>query len=328
MNPFKDREDAMMWYYNTHSMPESPLPQSPQNIIDYSPPQQWQLQDFIPMQPLPTEPMPTEPFREIVSKEPLVSYFGTGQAVPLGWQLTDITNYNMLYNDLKDTPVALGPPGEIPDAWKENPYLSEFGENPWPEYEDAEGFKEEAMQPFKRGPDGITPVWSWEIGDVENNSSTPPLSGLPIIPISDSTTTPLPDSGLLAPEEYIPETPDYSSFPPLDSYDFSGFESYVDSLPAGNHSYEGVIQDYIGRPLSPEESAMLSPEYSKLGEIRNLFGEPEDYTSNMPMIDPGEPSPPPNSDGLMGIVGGGIIDPGPVFDMQTAEGYEAYLNSL
>ena len=89
-----------------------------------------------------------------------------------------------------------------------------------------------------------------------------------------------------------------------------------------------MIQDYIGRPLSPKERAMLSPEHSKLGEIKNLFGEPEDYTSNMPMIDPGEPSPPPNSDGLMGIVGGGIIDPGPVFDMQTAEGYEAYLNSL
>ena len=32
-------------------------------------------------------------------------------------------------------------------------------------------------------------------------------------------------------------------------------------------------------------------------------------------IDPGEPSfePPPNNDGLMGIVGGGIIDPGPIY---------------
>lgn len=321
MNPFKDREDAMMWYYNTHRMPESPLPQSPQNIIDYSPPQQWQLQDWIPTEPLPTEP--TEPAPTPVSDEPLVSYFKRGAGTQ-GWDLTPITYYNMHYNDSQTGPMPLAPPGEIPDDLK----MHDWGPNPWPEYEDAEGFKEEAMQPFKRGPDGITPVWSWEIGDVENNSSIPPLSGLPIIPISDSTTTPLPDSGLLPPEEYIPETPDYSSFPTLDSYDFSGFESYVDSLPAGNHSYEGVIQDYIGRPLSPEERAMLSPEHSKLGEIRNLFGEPEDYISNMPMIDPGEPSPPPNSDGLMGIVGGGIIDPGPVFDMQTAEGYGAYLNSL
>ena len=290
MNPFKDREDAMMWYYNTHSMPESPLPQSPQNIIDYSPPQQWQLQDFIPMQPLPTEPMPTEPI-PTEPTEPAATDPATQKAPD---------HFVLDYNH--------------PDGgyWKEGTE-STWIRYPGGGYWSGGDIPDKAMEYYK---------------SLENEGLISSDSLLPIIPISDSITTPLPDSGLLAPEEYIPETPDYSSFPPLDSYDFSGFESYVDSLPAGNHSYEGVIQDYIGRPLSPEESAMLSPEHSKLGEIRNLFGEPEDYTSNMPMIDPGEPSPPPNSDGLMGIVGGGIVDPGPVFDMQTAEGYEAYLNSL
>ena len=301
MNPFKDREDAMMWYYNTHSMPESPLPQSPQNIIDYSPPQQWQLQDFIPMQPLPTEPMPTEPAPTPVDSA-IDPSFSTSPTEP-GIGAASQKAVDSFWLD-KSHP--------------EGGYWLEGGTSYWMTYPgggywSGGDIPDKAMEYYK---------------SLENEGSMGSDSSLPIIPISDSTTTPLPDSGLLAPEEYIPETPDYSSFPPLDSYDFSGFESYVDSLPAGNHSYEGVIQDYIGRPLSPEESAMLSPEYSKLGEIKNLFGEPEDYTSNMPMIDPGEPSPPPNSDGLMGIVGGGIIDPGPVFDMQTAEGYEAYLNSL
>jgi hypothetical protein len=290
MNPFKDREDAMMWYYNTHSMPESPLPQSPQNIIDYSPPQQWQLQDFIPMQPLPTEPMPTEPI-PTEPTEPAATDPATQKAPD---------HFVLDYNH--------------PDGgyWKEGTE-STWIRYPGGGYWSGGDIPDKAMEYYK---------------SLENEGLMSSDSLLPIIPVSDSITTPLPDSGLLAPEEYIPETPDYSSFPPLDSYDFSEFESYVDSLPAGNHSYEGVVQDYIGRPLSPEESAMLSPEHLKLGEIRNLFGEPEDYTSNMTIIDPGEPSPPPNSDGLMGIVGGGIVDPGPVFDMQTAEGYEAYLNSL
>lgn len=147
--------------------------------------------------------------------------------------------------------------------------------------------------------------------------SPPPLSGLPIIPISDSTTTPLPDVPPPFSEDYLSPEHDYSEYPPLDSYDYSGLESYFDSLPPGVHTYEDVLSNYIGRPVSPEESSMLFPEHSKLGEIRNLFDlkSAEDYYSPMPMIDPGEPSfePPPNNDGLMGIVGGGIIDPGPVY---------------
>jgi hypothetical protein len=332
---FIDKEDLMRWYYNTHRMPDmsapiSPLSQSPQNIIDYSP--QWQLQDGIPMQPLPTEPMPTESAPTPVSDKPLVSYSPTlvsdepfvsyfkRSAGTQGWDLSPITYYNMLYNDSLTGPMPLAPPGEIPDDLKRY----DWGPNPWPEYKDAEGFKEEAMQPFKRGPDGIKPVWSWEIGDVENNSSIPPLSGLPIIPISDSITTPLPDSELLVPENLPQEERDYPEH--IEPYDHEGFSSYLDSLPPGQHSYESVLEGFTGRKLTPQEESVFDPFPNQ--PIRNLFGEPEDYTSNMPMIDPREPSPPPNSDGLMGIVGGGIIDPGPVFDMQTAEGYEAYLNSL
>jgi len=279
------------------------------------------------MEPLPTEPAPTpvdsaidlslsasptEPTESAptpVSDEPLVSYFKRGAGTQ-GWDLTPITYYNMHYNDSQTGPMPLAPPGEIPDDLK----MHDWGPNPWPEYADAEGFKEEATQPFKRGPDGITPVWSWEIGDVENNSSTP-------IPISDSTTTPLPYVPPPFSEDYLPPEHDYSGYPPLDSYDYSGLESYFDSLPAGAHTYEDVLSNYIGRPVSPEESSMLSdmyfPEHSKLGEIRNLFDlkSAEDYYSPMPTEDPFDPSfnPPPNNDGLLGIVGGGIIDPGPVY---------------
>ena len=157
-----------------------------------------------------------------------------------------------------------------------------------------------------------------QFGETESTAdlgSTPPLASLPIIPISDSVTTPLPDSILPPPEEYIPETPDYSSFPPLESYDFSGFESYVDSLPEGAYSYEGAIQDYIGRPLTPNEKEMFTQQESNLGNIRNLFDvmSPEDYYSSTPILPP-DSFIPENNDGLMNIVGGGIIDPGPVMD--------------
>ena len=70
------------------------------------------------------------------------------------------------------------------------------------------------------------------------STTTPPLSSLPIIPISDSTTTPLPYVPPPSSEDYFPPEQDYSAYPPLDSYDYPGpvyseeeYAAYLDSLP-------------------------------------------------------------------------------------------------
>jgi len=118
----------------------------------------------------PYTPLEFEPFEPetssvrddytIVDDEPLASYYYPGPGTER-WKYSDITSYNMHYNDSQTGPSPLAPPGEIPSYLLGNPHYA-IPANPWPEYADAEGFKEEATQPFSRGPDGITPTWSWK----------------------------------------------------------------------------------------------------------------------------------------------------------------------
>lgn len=317
LTPFKDEEDAMQWYYNTHSLPLDP---QQQGILDYfiMPPEQMPIkQNPFKQQELPVE-TPVEPMPKEIDYSRSVKAWGPSSggvpgSIRISQHMADWILNKYPEQEMSDRYQISGwntSEGTSPETgWTpiyDNPILS-FNEEINQEYHNSPEYKEYAK--FDTTPD-----------------STPPLASLPIIPISDSVTTPLPDSILPPPEEYIPETPDYSSFPPLESYDFSGFESYVDSLPTGTYTYEDAVQNYIGRPLTPSEEQMLLLETSELGSIRNLFDimSPEDYYSSMPILPP-ESEIPPNNDGLMGIVGGGIIDPGPIY---TAEEYEAYLDSL
>jgi len=122
----------------------------------------------------PYTPLEFEPFEPetssvrddytIVDDEPLASYFHRSPGTQ-EWRLIPITTYNRLYNDSLGGNLELAPPGELHSDFDKSPaqFLeNEVGPNPWPEYADAEGFKEEATQPFSRGPDGITPTWSWK----------------------------------------------------------------------------------------------------------------------------------------------------------------------
>ena len=121
-----------------------------------------EIPEYTPLDYEPFERSPPLGEREIT--EPLVSYWETIQNK---WDLATISKYNMDYNDSQGGPAPYAPPGEIPDYMYANPHLN-LPANPWPEYADAEGYAEEAIQPFSRGPDGITPVWSWEIEDTAN----------------------------------------------------------------------------------------------------------------------------------------------------------------
>ena len=304
LTPFKDEEDAMRWYYTPHSMA---FDSAPMGIIDYfqMPPQQ-----MFPEQP-PVESIPTE----IDYSRPVKTIGPAGGGVPGS---TRISQHRA------DWILDKYPEQELSNRYEISGWDTSVGTSPetgWiPVYNNPIlSWTKEINQEYINSPEYKEYYnIAEQFGETESTAdlgSTPPLASLPIIPISDSVTTPLPDSILPPPEEYIPETPDYSSFPPLESYDFSGFESYVDSLPEGAYSYEGAIQDYIGRPLTPNEKEMFTQQESNLGNIRNLFDvmSPEDYYSSTPILPP-DSFIPENNDGLMNIVGGGIIDPGPVMD--------------
>ena len=304
LTPFKDEEDAMRWYYTPHSMA---FDSAPLGIIDYfqMPPQQ-----MFPEQP-PVESIPTE----IDYSRPVKTIGPASGGVPGSTRISQ---------HMADWILDKYPEQELSNRYEISGWDTSVGTSPetgWiPVYNNPIlSWTKEINQEYINSPEYKEYYnIAEQFGETESTAdlgSTPPLASLPIIPISDSVTTPLPDSILPPPEEYIPETPDYSSFPPLESYDFSGFESYVDSLPEGAYSYEGAIQDYIGRPLTPNEKEMFTQQESNLGNIRNLFDvmSPEDYYSSTPILPP-DSFIPENNDGLMNIVGGGIIDPGPVMD--------------
>ena len=304
LTPFKDEEDAMRWYYTPHSMA---FDSAPMGIIDYfqMPPQQ-----MFPEQP-PVESIPTE----IDYSRPVKTIGPASGGVPGSTRISQ---------HMADWILDKYPEQELSNRYEISGWDTSVGTSPetgWiPVYNNPIlSWTKEINQEYINSPEYKEYYnIAEQFGETESTAdlgSTPPLASLPIIPISDSGTPPLPDSILPPPEEYIPETPDYSSFPPLESYDFSGFESYVDSLPEGAYSYEGAIQDYIGRPLTPNEKEMFTQQESNLGNIRNLFDvmSPEDYYSSTPILPP-DSFIPENNDGLMNIVGGGIIDPGPVMD--------------
>ena len=299
LTPFKDEEDAMRWYYTPHSMA---FDSAPMGIIDYfqMPPQQ-----MFPEQP-PVESIPTE----IDYSRPVKTIGPASGGVPGSTRISQ---------HMADWILDKYPEQELSNRYEISGWDTSVGTSPetgWiPVYNHPIlSWTKEINQEYINSPEYKEYYnIAEQFGETESTAdlgSTPPLASLPIIPISDSVTTPLPDS-ILPP----PEPPDYSSFPPLESYDFSGFESYVDSLPEGAYSYEGAIQDYIGRPLTPNEKEMFTQQESNLGNIRNLFDvmSPEDYYSSTPILPP-DSFIPENNDGLMNIVGCGIIYPGPVMD--------------
>jgi len=134
-------------------------------------------------------------------------------------------------------------------------------------------------------------------------------SSLPIIPISDSITTPLPSIPPPAPMPIPIPIPDNSLPPPIEEYNSSPhgagsadqFEYFLDSVPPGVYTHESMLQDFLGRPPNAEELYMLDLH-------NNQF--------NMPVIDPTIPGwePPKNNDGLLGIVGGGGLVDQPIWD--------------
>jgi hypothetical protein len=104
---------------------------------------------------------------------------------------------------------------------------------------------------------------------------------------------PVPDNSLPAPIE------EYNSSP-HGAGSSDQFESYLQSLEPGTYTHEGALEDFLGRPPNAQELYML--------DLRN-----NQY--NMPVIDPDSWEPPPNNNGLLGIVGGGLIpDAGPISD--------------
>ena len=98
--------------------------------------------------------------------------------------------------------------------------------------------------------------------------------------------------------------PDNSLPPPIEEYNSSPhgagsadqFESYLQSLEPGTYTHEKALEDFLGRPPNAQELYMLDLSNNQY---------------NMPVIDPYEPGweLPPNDHGLLGIVGGGLIDP-------------------
>ena len=313
LTPFKDEEDAMRWYYTPHSMA---LDSAPMGIIDYfqMPPQQMPTQQT-PLEQPPVE-TPVEPMQaEIDYSLPVKAWGPASGGVPgstkisqhmADWILNKYPEQEMSNRyDISGWDTSVGTSPET--VWTpiyDNPILS-YNQEINQEYLNSPEYKEYYNIAEQFG----------ETESTDDLESTPPLASLPIIPISDSITTPLEDSTLPPPQEYIPETYDESLFAPLESYDFSGFGSYLDSLPSGAITYEDAVQNYIGRPLTSSEEQMFIQQESNLGNIRNLFDimSPEDYYSSTPIIPP-DSFIPQNNDGLMNIVGGGIIDPGPVMD--------------
>jgi hypothetical protein len=315
LTPFKDEEDAMRWYYTPHSMA---LDSAPMGIIDYfqMPPQQMPPQQMPPQQmPSPVEtPVETMP-TEMDYSRPVKAWGPASGGVPGSTRISQ---------HMADWILNKYPEQEMSDRYSISGWDTSVGTSPetgWtPIYDNPIlSYNQEINQEYLNSPEYKEYYnIAEQFGETESTAdleSTPPLASLPIIPISDSITTPLEDSTLPPPEEYIPETYDESSFPPLESYDFSGFGSYLDSLPSGAITYEDAVQNYIGRPLTSSEEQMFIQQESNLGNIRNLFDimSPEDYYSSTPIITP-DSFIPQNNDGLMNIVGGGIIDPGPVMD--------------
>jgi hypothetical protein len=124
LNPFRDEEDAMQWYLNTHSMPVQT--QQREGLLDYipgpsslptkpgGPPESWDLMDdWIPYES--SEPIPTGdgvdpgPFFPIDDPEPLVLFQRmTGDSWI--WDYGTESHYNKLLSE--STPGFVGAPGE------------------------------------------------------------------------------------------------------------------------------------------------------------------------------------------------------------------------
>ena len=296
--------------------PPTQMPPDDQRYEDQYQKEPWMEQ----MPPPPPAPPPIDPGEffpiDVPPTEPLVSYFRPGIGTGWGeWDLSPISKYNMDYNDSQRSGGAndsqsgqryLAPPGKIPDYMYANPHLN-LPENPWPEYADAEGYAEEAIQPFSRGPDGITPVWSWKTGSDGlltggSGGITTPLPSIPS-PSPMPMPMPIPDNSLPAPIE------EYNSSP-HGAGSSDQFESYLQHFPPGTYTHEGALQDFLGRPPNAQELYMLDLNNN---QFNMPVIDPGDNQYNMPNVDPYNWELPPNNDGLLGIVGGGLVDQ-PIWD--------------
>jgi len=135
---------------------------------------------------------------------------------------------------------------------------------------------------------------------------------------SDGITTPLPS--IPSPAPMPMPIPDNSLPPPIEEYNSSPhgagssdqFESYLQHFPPGTYTHEGALEDFLGRPPNAQELYMLD---LRNNQFNMPVIDPGNNQYNMPNVDPYNWELPPNNNGLLGIVGGGLIpDAGPISD--------------
>mgnify|MGYP006081020203 CR=1 FL=1 len=135
---------------------------------------------------------------------------------------------------------------------------------------------------------------------------------------SDGITTPLPSIPSPSPMPMPMPIPDNSLPTPIEEYNSSPhgagstdqFESYLQHFPPGTYTHEGALQDFLGRPPNAQELYMLDLNNN---QFNMPVIDPGDNQYNMPNVDPYNWELPPNNDGLLGIVGGGLVDQ-PIWD--------------
>ena len=197
-----------------------------------------------------------------------------------------------------DTKIMWGPGGK--GYWIEGQSdMDEYGFNPLPP-----GPPSSVMQASEVIPGG----WgaSWVPYDQQ------------LTTISDSITTPLPSIPSPSPMPMPMPIPDNSLPPPIEEYNSSPhgagstdqFESYLQHFPPGTYTHEGALQDFLGRPPNAQELYMLD---LRNNQFNMPVIDPGDNQYNMPIIDSDNWEPPKNNDGLLGIVGGGLVDQ-PIWD--------------
>ena len=280
------------------------------------------LSDWIPYEPIPYEPTPYEPSETTSNTQEF--------SIPLSWQRDDyIEDYDKWINskpigygvadptyeqepewwdaapDSKNYNMSLYEGRGIYDWWNTDEYGLEFRINQ--EHEKADSLKDlystDAYQTAPYGiPKSLPNIGSGGLLTGGSDGVTTPLPTIPP-PIPTPIPMPIPDNSLPAPIEEYNSSPHGAGSP-------DQFESFLDSVPPGVYTHESMLQDFLGRPPNAQELYMLD---LRNNQFNMPVIDPGDDQYNMPVIDPYNWELPPNNDGLLGIVGGGIIDPGPVY---------------
>jgi len=224
--------------------------------------------------PLDYEPTPYE-------TEPWVSYFRLGIGTGLGeWDLSPISKYNMDYNDSQSGYIPYAPPGEIPAGLG---HLN-LPANPWPEYADAEGYAEEAMQPFSRGPDGITPVWSWEIKNEELRKQQE-FAKRKHREEYNSMVAEMVETERLRQEEYAAERQRYTDMYNADSF-FDNLDKNAPPSTSGGFNVFDMIPGTFESVIDMIDPVNTTPTVSPLGgALLDHFGIDQKYETPQGDID-------------------------------------------